>query len=73
MDYKYRVIECPCNEPKIIHLEVDDEDDAKTEAKRIVFEKHNACFIERFDGDQWEMGSIRYFWYFGQVCFWNHR
>lgn len=71
--FKYRVVESPANQPEIAHREVASEDEAKTEAKRTVSDTHNTCFIERFNGEQWQRGSIKYFWYFERVCFWNHR
>jgi hypothetical protein len=69
--YKYRVIESPHNLPEIAHPEVDSKDEAKAEAKRTVFDTHNTCFIERFNGQQWQRGSVMYFWYFERVCFYN--
>ena len=71
--YKYRVMECPANEPEVAHAEVLSEEEAKSEAKRIVSETHNTCFIERFNGEKWQRGSVRYMWMFERVCFWNHR
>lgn len=67
--YKYRVIESP----GIAHEAHDSEDMAKDEAKRIVAETHHTCFIERHNGSEWQMGTIRYLWAFDRVCFWNHR
>ncbi len=69
--YKYRVVECPPNEPEIPHSPCDDESQVKVDAKKTVAETHNTCFIERFDGNKWQRGSIRYFWQFGRVCYWN--
>lgn len=65
---KYRVLESP----DIAHPALDSEDEAKEEAKRIVRETHHTCFIERFNGEEWQRGSIRYMWMFDRVCFWNH-
>lgn len=69
--YKYRVIELPENEEEIKHPEMDSQDDAKEMAKRIVSETHNWCEIERFNGQEWQRGSIIYMWYFSRVCFYN--
>lgn len=72
--FKFRVIEEPDGQPVVVHPdEFDSEFQAKEEAKRIVRETHNTCFIERFNGSEWQRGSIRYFWYFDHVCFWNPR
>lgn len=68
---KYRVIESPHNLPEIAHPAVDTEDEAKVEAKRTVADTHNACFVERFNGEQWQRGSVMYCWYFERVCFYN--
>lgn len=67
--YMYRVLEAP----DIVHEAHDSEEAAKSEAKRIVAETHHDCFIERFNGEEWQRGSIKYFWSFDHVCFWNHR
>lgn len=69
--YRYRVVECPSNERAIVHGGIATEDAAKSEAKRIVSETHGTCFIERFNGEEWQRGSIRYMWMFDRVCFWN--
>ena len=71
--YKFRVLECPANREGIPHPETDSEFDAKQMAQRIVSETHNACVIERFNGQRWERGSITYRWLFERVCFYNHR
>lgn len=71
--YKYRAVEYPQGNSAILHQEFESEEDAKKDAKRIVAETHNTCFIERYNAKQWERGSIRYFWSFDHVCFWNHR
>lgn len=62
--YKYRITEMP-------EREFSSEDDAKKFAKEFVAETHKTCFVERFNGEKWQRGSVRYFWYFGRVCFWN--
>ena len=69
--YKYRVLECPSDGPAITHPETESEDEAKSQAKQNVAETHHTCYIERYDGEKWQRGSIRYFWYFDRVCFWN--
>ena len=69
--YKFRVLECPANKQAIIHPETDSEETAKSLAKQIVAETHHTCYLERFNGEKWQRGSIRYFWYFDRVCFWN--
>ena len=69
--YKYRLIESPAGKPEIAHPELDSELEAKDKAKEIVAKTHNTCFVERFNGQKWQRGSIRYIWYFDRVCFWN--
>lgn len=71
--YKYRAIESLPNGEYREHRITHSEDIAKTDAKRIVAETHHICFVERFDGEKWERGSIRYWWLYNRVCFYNHR
>ena len=71
--YQYRVIEALPDSTKIVHHAMDNEDDARNEAKRIVVDTHHTCFIERHNGKEWQLGSIRYCWVFDRLCFYNHR
>lgn len=69
---KYRVIEERRGNGEIItHRETDDEFHAKSEAKRLVSETHNNCYVQRLDGERWQTGSVVYFWYFDRVAFYN--
>lgn len=71
--YKYRAIECVADGQTIAHCETESEFDAKMDAKRIVNETHHSCLIQRYDGHEWQTGSICYTWVFDRVCYWNHR
>lgn len=71
--YKYRVIESPANKAEIIHTEeFSEERDAMNFAFGIVQRNHTNCYLERFNGEKWERGNRKYFWYFERVCHYNY-
>lgn len=69
--YKYRVAESIKYGETVYHREFDDEYDAKCDAKRIVSETHHICYVQRFNGEKWQEGSVMYMWMFDRVCFYN--
>jgi len=71
----YRVVEYDKDNNRIEHEPHEEQYDAKQEAKAIVAKNHDTCYIERkraFGDGKWELGSIRYFWSFNRVLFYNH-
>ena len=69
--YKYRVAESVANGKTVYHGEFDNENDAKCCAKTLVAKTHNTCFIQRYNGEKWQEGSVMYLWMFEHVCFYN--
>lgn len=69
MQYRYRVVEYP-TVGQVIHPEVDSEIEARRTAAELVVTRRSACLIERFNGEQWQRGNIRYFWN-GHICAWS--
>ena len=70
MKYKYRVVEYP-TVGEVIHPEVGSEHEACSKAAELVLTRRSACLIERYNGERWQRGNIRYFWNLGHVCAWS--
>lgn len=70
IEYKYRVAERTADGRVVRHNETSSEDDAKKMVAYIL--RHNngsTCRIERFNGERWQVGKAKYFWFVDQVCY----